>query len=88
MSFLCLNPKTRIFLEYPPTAHESPVTDQHESSVRPKWNEFPICTSAMCRSSTFNIKRSAKSKKIELNEEFIAMCREEQILWDVMTPLR
>ena len=29
---------------------------------------------------------SAKSKKIELNEEFIAMWREEQSLWDVMSP--
>ena len=28
-----------------------------------------------------------KSKKIKLNEEFIAMWREEQILWDVMSPL-
>ena len=41
--------QTRIFFGYPLTVHESPVTDQHESSVRPKWNEFPICTSAMCR---------------------------------------
>ena len=29
----------------------------------------------------------AKSKKIKLNEEFIAMRREEQSLWDRMTPL-
>ena len=30
---------------------------------------------------------SAKSKKNELNEEFTAMWREEQSLWDVMSPL-
>ena len=30
---------------------------------------------------------SAKPKKIELSEEFIAMWREEQSLWDVMSPL-
>ena len=30
---------------------------------------------------------SAKSNKIELSEEFVAMWREEQILWDVMSPL-
>ena len=30
---------------------------------------------------------SAKSNKIELSEEFMAMCREEQTLWDVMFPL-
>ena len=30
---------------------------------------------------------SAKSKKIELNEEFIAMWREEQSPWDVKSPL-
>ena len=35
----------------------------------------------------FNIKISAKSKNIELNEEFIAMWRKEQSLWDVMCPL-
>ena len=34
-----------------------------------------------------NIKMPAKSKKIELNEGFIAMSREEQSLWDVMSPL-
>ena len=28
-----------------------------------------------------------KSKKIELNEEFIAMCREEQKVWNVISPL-
>ena len=30
---------------------------------------------------------SAKSKKIELNEEFIAMGREEQSLWNVISLL-
>ena len=30
---------------------------------------------------------SAKSKKIELNEEFIALWREEQRFWDAMSPL-
>ena len=30
---------------------------------------------------------SAKSNKIELNEEFMAMWREEMTLWDVMFPL-
>ena len=30
---------------------------------------------------------SAKSNKIELSEEFMAMWREEQFLWDVMFPL-
>ena len=30
---------------------------------------------------------SAKSKKTELNEEFIAMWREEQSLWDAMSLL-
>ena len=30
---------------------------------------------------------SAKSNNIELNEEFMAMWREEQTLWDVMFPL-
>ena len=30
---------------------------------------------------------SAKSKKIELSEEFMAMWREEQTHWDVMFPL-
>ena len=34
-----------------------------------------------------NIKMPAKWKKIELNEGFIAMSREEQSLWDVMSPL-
>ena len=34
-----------------------------------------------------NIKMSAKSNKIELSEEFMAMWREEQTLWDVMFPL-
>ena len=30
---------------------------------------------------------SAKSKKIDLSEEFIAMWREEQCLWDFKSPL-
>ena len=30
---------------------------------------------------------SAKSKKLELNEEFIAMWRKEQCLWDAMSQL-
>ena len=30
---------------------------------------------------------SAKSNKIKLSEELIAMWREEQTLWDVMFPL-
>ena len=30
---------------------------------------------------------SAKSNKIELSEEFMAIRREEQTLWDVMLPL-
>ena len=30
---------------------------------------------------------SAKSNKIELSEEFMVMWREEQTLWDVMSPL-
>ena len=30
---------------------------------------------------------SAKSNKIELSEEFMAMWREEQTLWDAMFPL-
>ena len=30
---------------------------------------------------------SAKSNKIELSEEFMAMWREEQTLWDVIFPL-
>ena len=30
---------------------------------------------------------SAKSNKIELSEEFMAMWKEEQNLWDVMFPL-
>ena len=34
-----------------------------------------------------NFKMSAKSKKFELKEEFIAMWREEQSPWDVMSPL-
>ena len=34
-----------------------------------------------------NIKMPEKSKKIELNEEFIAMCREEQNVWNVISPL-
>ena len=34
----------------------------------------------------FNIKMSTKSNKIELIEEFMAMWREEQTLWDVMFP--
>ena len=35
-----------------------------------------------------NTKMLAKSKKIKFNEEeFIAMWREEQSLWDVMSPL-
>ena len=34
-----------------------------------------------------NFKMSAKSKKFELEEEFIAMWREEQSPWDVMSPL-
>ena len=29
----------------------------------------------------------AKSNKIELSEEFMAMWKEEQTLWDVMLPL-
>ena len=31
----------------------------------------------------FNIEMLAKSNKIELNEGFMVMWREEQILWDV-----
>ena len=31
---------------------------------------------------------SAKSNKIELSEEFMAMWREEKTLWDVIFPLR
>ena len=34
-----------------------------------------------------NIKISAKSNKIELSAEFMAMWREGQTLWDVMFPL-
>ena len=34
-----------------------------------------------------NIKMSTKLNKIELSEEFMAMWREEQTLWDVMFPL-
>ena len=34
-----------------------------------------------------NIQMSAKSNKIELSEEFMAMLREEQTLWDFMFPL-
>ena len=34
-----------------------------------------------------NIKMSVKSKIIELNREFIATWREEQNLWDIMSPL-
>ena len=34
-----------------------------------------------------SIKISAKSNKIELIEEFMAIWREEQTLWDVMFPL-
>ena len=34
-----------------------------------------------------NIKMSAKSNKIELSEEFMAMWREEKTLWDVIFPL-
>ena len=30
---------------------------------------------------------SAKSNKIEVSEEFMAIWREEQTLWDVMFPL-
>ena len=30
---------------------------------------------------------SAKSNKIELSEDFMAMWREEHTLWDVMFPL-
>ena len=30
---------------------------------------------------------SAKSNKIDLSEEFMAMWREEQTFWDVMFPL-
>ena len=30
---------------------------------------------------------SAESNKIELSEEFVAMWREEQTLWDVMFPM-
>ena len=33
-----------------------------------------------------NIKMLAKSNKIELSEEFMAMWREEKTLWDVMFP--
>ena len=33
------------------------------------------------------MKMSAKSNKIDLREEFMAMRREEQTLWDVMFPL-
>ena len=33
------------------------------------------------------MKMSTKSNKIELSEEFMAMWREEQTLWDVMFPL-
>ena len=33
------------------------------------------------------IKMSTKSNKIELSEEFMAMWREEQTLWDAMFPL-
>ena len=34
-----------------------------------------------------NMKPSTKSKKIKLSKEFIAMCRKEQSLCNVMSPL-
>ena len=34
-----------------------------------------------------DIRISAKSNKIELSEEFMAMWRKEQTLWDAMFPL-
>ena len=34
-----------------------------------------------------DIRISTKSNKIELSEEFMAMWREEQTLWDAMFPL-
>ena len=44
--------------------------------------DFQICISV-----PFNIKILAKSNKIELSEEFIAMWKEEQSLWDAMSRL-
>ena len=44
--------------------------------------DFQICIIV-----PFNIKILAKSNKIELSEEFIAIWRAEQSLLDVMSPL-
>ena len=34
-----------------------------------------------------NIKMSTKSNKLELSEEFMAMWRDEQTLWDIISSL-
>ena len=57
-------------------------------SIHQKWEYYREEKQDFERLLIFlNIKMSAKSNKIELSEEFMAMWREEQTLWDVMFPL-
>ena len=57
-------------------------------NIHQKWKYYREEKQDFERLLTFlNIKMSAKSNKIELSEEFMAMWREEQTLWDVMFPL-
>ena len=57
--------------------------------IHQPWNYYREEKQDFERFLTFlNVKISAKSKKKnELNEEFIAMWREQQSLWDVIFPL-
>ena len=57
-------------------------------SIHQKWKYYREEKQDFERLLIFlNIKMSAKSNKIELSEEFMAMWREEMTLWDVLFPL-
>ena len=58
-------------------------------NIRQKWKYYREVKQDFERFLIFlNIKMLTKSNKIELSEEFMVMWREEQILWDIMSPLR
>ena len=57
-------------------------------NIHQKWENYRAEKQDFQRLLIFlNIKMSAKSNKIELSKEFMAMWREKQTLWDVMFPL-
>ena len=51
-----------------------------------RYTRYLTKTASLAWATILSIKMSAKSKKIELDEELIAMWREQQSLWNVMSP--